>query len=33
MTGILGLWGLLRERRSFRTLFSDIQFHQPTSTE
>jgi uncharacterized protein (TIRG00374 family) len=33
MTGILGLLGLLRERRSFRTLFSDIQFHQPTSTE
>ena len=33
ITGVLGFWGLLRERRSFRTLFSDIQFQTPTSTE
>ena len=33
ITGVLGFWGLLREQRSFRTLFSDIQFQTPTSTE
>jgi len=32
LTAIFGLWGLLRERRSLSTLFSDIQI-QPTRTE
>lgn len=28
ITGLFGLWGLLRERRSIRTLFSEIQIQQ-----
>jgi uncharacterized protein (TIRG00374 family) len=33
VSGIFGLWGLLRERQSLSTLFSDIQIQRSTPTE
>jgi uncharacterized protein (TIRG00374 family) len=33
VSGFFGLWGLLRERQSLSTLFSDIQIQQSKSTE
>ncbi len=33
LTGIFGFWGLLRERQSIRTIFSDIQMKLTSRTE
>jgi uncharacterized protein (TIRG00374 family) len=33
ITGIFGFWGILRERQSLRSLFSDIQIQQTKPTE